>query len=65
MENLGAPEPNTDGSFVSRNNLHLTTTTVVDVTGDTARARSRYLFMTRTPRIASPWPSPAARAVYR
>jgi len=45
VENMGAPEP----GFVNRNNFHLMTTMVVDVAGDTAKARSRYLFMTRSP----------------
>jgi ketosteroid isomerase-like protein len=45
VENMGAPEP----GFVNRDNFHLMTTMVVDVDGDTAKARSRYLFMTRTP----------------
>ena len=42
VENLGAPEP----GFVNTNSFHLITTAVVDVQGDTATARSRYLFFT-------------------
>jgi 3-phenylpropionate/cinnamic acid dioxygenase small subunit len=44
-ENMGAREP----GFINRDNFHLMTTMVVDVTGETAEARSRYLFFTRTP----------------
>lgn len=44
-ENMGAPEP----GFVNTQNFHLNTTMVVHVSGDTATARSRYLFMTRSP----------------
>ncbi len=42
VENLGAPEP----GFVNKSSFHLITTPVVDVQGDTATARSRYLFFT-------------------
>jgi len=42
VENLGAPEP----GFVNKTSFHLITTPVVDVQGDTATARSRYMFFT-------------------
>lgn len=41
-KNLGKPEP----GFVNKANFHLMTTVVVDVDGDTAKARSRYTFFT-------------------
>ena len=41
-ENLGKPEQ----GFINKANFHLMTTVVVDVDGDTARARSRYTFFT-------------------
>lgn len=44
-QNLGKPEP----GFINKRSFHLVTTEVVDVTGDTATARSRYLFITATP----------------
>lgn len=44
-ENMGAHEP----GFINKDNFHLNTTMVVDVKGDNATARSRYLFMTRSP----------------
>jgi hypothetical protein len=40
VENIGAPEP----GFVNTNSFHLITTAVVDVEGDSATVRSRYLF---------------------
>jgi uncharacterized protein (TIGR02246 family) len=43
--NLGRPEP----GFINRSNFHLMTTMSVEVRGDTATARSRYLFFTATP----------------
>lgn len=43
-KNMGIPEP----GFINKDNFHLNTTVVVDVHGDTATARSRYLFVTRT-----------------
>lgn len=43
-KNLGTPEP----GFINKSNFHLMTTMVVDVQGDTATARSRYLFYTAT-----------------
>jgi uncharacterized protein (TIGR02246 family) len=43
-ENLGRPE----AGFINRNSFHLMTTMVVEVAGDTATARSRYLFYTAT-----------------
>ena len=39
-KNMGKPEP----GFINKANFHLDTTVVVEVTGDTARARSRYMF---------------------
>jgi uncharacterized protein (TIGR02246 family) len=44
-KNLGKPQPD----FVNKSSFHLMTTMVVQVTGDTATARSRYLFYTATP----------------
>jgi hypothetical protein len=44
-KNLGKPEP----GFINKSNFHLMTTEVVDVQGDKATARSRYLFLTATP----------------
>lgn len=44
-KNLGKPEP----GFINKSNFHLMTTEVVDVRGDKATARSRYLFFTATP----------------
>ncbi|MBT2189104.1 nuclear transport factor 2 family protein [Sphingobium nicotianae] len=44
-KNLGKPEP----GFVNKSNFHLMTTEVVQVDGDKATARSRYLFMTASP----------------
>lgn len=44
-ENMGTHEP----GFINRDNFHLNTTMVIHVDGDTATARSRYLFMTRSP----------------
>ncbi len=43
-DNLGIPEE----GFVNKDNFHLDTTVIVDVHGDTAEARSRYMFYTRT-----------------
>jgi ketosteroid isomerase-like protein len=43
-KNMGMPEP----GFINKDNFHLDTTVVVDVHGDTATARSRYMFFTRT-----------------
>jgi uncharacterized protein (TIGR02246 family) len=43
-ERLGKPEP----GFINKSNFHLMTTEVVNVTGDTATARSRYMFFTAT-----------------
>jgi hypothetical protein len=42
VQNLGAPEP----GFLNKTSFHLITTPVVEVEGDTATARSRYLFFT-------------------
>ncbi len=44
-KNLGKPEP----GFVNKSSFHLVTTEVIDVDGDKATARSRYLFYTATP----------------
>ena len=44
-KNLGKPQP----GFINKANFHLMTTVVVDVDGDTARARSRYTFFTASP----------------
>ena len=44
-KNLGKPER----GFINKANFHLMTTVVVDVDGDTARARSRYTFFTASP----------------
>ncbi len=44
-KNLGTAEP----GYINRSSFHLMTTMVVDVDGDTAKARSRYLFFTATP----------------
>jgi uncharacterized protein (TIGR02246 family) len=41
-KNLGKPE----AGFVNKANFHLVTTVVVEVDGDAARARSRYMFFT-------------------
>jgi uncharacterized protein (TIGR02246 family) len=41
-KNLGKPEE----GFINKSNFHLNTTVVVEVEGDTAKARSRYLFFT-------------------
>ena len=56
-KNLGKPQP----GFINKANFHLMTTVVVDVDGDTARARSRYTFF-----IASPdnRPTPALAGRY-
>jgi uncharacterized protein (TIGR02246 family) len=43
-KNLGKAAP----GFVNKSSFHLMTTMVVQVTGDTATARSRYLFYTAT-----------------
>ena len=44
QKNMGSYEP----GFINKDNFHLMTTMVVDVDGDTAKARSRYLFFTRS-----------------
>jgi ketosteroid isomerase-like protein len=43
-KNLGKPEP----GFINKSSFHLMTTEVVQVTGNTATARSRYMFFTAT-----------------
>jgi len=45
VDNLGEPAE----GFVNKSSFHLMTTVVVDVDGDTAKARSRYLFFTASP----------------
>ena len=44
-KNLGKPEP----GFVNKSSFHQVTTEVIDVDGDKATARSRYMFYTATP----------------
>jgi uncharacterized protein (TIGR02246 family) len=44
-KNLGKPEE----GFINKSNFHLVTTVVVDVDGDTAKVRSRYMFFTASP----------------
>lgn len=44
-EHLGKPEE----GFINKTNFHLNTTVLVDVQGDSAKARSRYLFFTASP----------------
>jgi uncharacterized protein (TIGR02246 family) len=44
-KNLGKAQP----GFINKSSFHLMTTEVVKVTGDTATARSRYMFFTATP----------------
>jgi len=44
-KNLGKPEP----GFINKANFHLMTTAVVEVDGDTAKARSRYTFFSASP----------------
>jgi uncharacterized protein (TIGR02246 family) len=44
-KNLGKPP----AGFINKANFHLMTTVVVDVDGDTAKARSRYTFFTASP----------------
>lgn len=43
-DNLGKPEP----GFVNKANFHLDTTVIVTVHGNTAQARSRYMFFTKS-----------------
>jgi uncharacterized protein (TIGR02246 family) len=57
-KNLGKPEE----GFINKSNFHLNTTVVVDVDGDTAKVRSRYLFFTASP-DNRPVPSLAGRYV--
>jgi uncharacterized protein (TIGR02246 family) len=57
-KNLGKPE----AGFVNKSNFHLMTTVVVDVDGDTAKVRSRYLFVTASPENR-PTPALAGRYV--
>jgi len=44
-KNIGTPPPD----FINKTSFHLMTTMVVEVHGDAATARSRYLFFTATP----------------
>jgi uncharacterized protein (TIGR02246 family) len=44
-KNLGKPE----AGFINKANFHLNTTVVVEVDGDTAKVRSRYMFFTASP----------------
>jgi len=55
-KNLGKPEP----GYINKTSFHLMTTEVIDVTGDTAKVRSRYMFFTATPE-SKPVPSLAGR----
>ena len=57
-KNLGKPE----AGFINKQNFHLDTTIVVDVKGDTATARSRYMFFT-TSADSRPSPTLAGRYV--
>ena len=57
-ENLGKAEP----GFINKSSFHLMTTMNVEVDGDTATARSRYLFFTKTA-DDKPAPSLAGRYV--
>jgi hypothetical protein len=57
-EHLGKPEP----GFLNKSNFHLMTTAVIEVDGDTAKARSRYMFFTASP-DNKPTPALAGRYV--
>ena len=57
-KNLGKPEP----GYINKASFHHMTTEVIDVTGDTARVRSRYMFFTATPE-SKPVPSLAGRYI--
>ena len=57
-QNLGKPAE----GYINKSSFHLMTTMVVDVTGDTATARSRYLFFTAGTEN-KPGPSLAGRYV--
>jgi uncharacterized protein (TIGR02246 family) len=57
-KNIAKPEP----GFVNKSNFHLMTTAVIDVDGDTAKARSRYMFVTASPENR-PTPALAGRYV--
>jgi ketosteroid isomerase-like protein len=57
-KNLGKPEP----GFINKSNFHLMTTAVVNVDGDTAKVRSRYMFFMASP-DNKPVPSLAGRYV--
>lgn len=58
VEHLGKP----DEGFINKANFHLNTTVVVEVKGDTAKVRSRYLFITASPENR-PTPALAGRYV--
>lgn len=55
-KNLGKPKP----GFINKRNFHLDTTVVVEVNGDTAKARSRYMFFMTSP-DGRPLPALAGR----
>jgi uncharacterized protein (TIGR02246 family) len=57
-KNLGKPEP----GYLNKSSFHLMTTEVIEVDGDTAKARSRYLFFTASP-DNKPVPSLAGRYI--
>src|SRR5262245_22946236 len=57
-KNLGKPE----AGYINKTSFHLMTTEVIEVTGDTAKVRSRYLFVTASP-DNKPLPSLAGRYV--
>ena len=57
-KNLGKPE----AGYINKTSFHLMTTEVIDVTGDTAKVRSRYTFFTASPE-SKPVPSLAGRYV--
>jgi uncharacterized protein (TIGR02246 family) len=51
-----------EAGFINKSNFHLMTTVVVDVDGDTAKVRSRYMFVTASPENR-PVPALAGRYV--
>jgi hypothetical protein len=57
-EHLGKAEP----GFINKSNFHLMTTAVIEVNGDSAKARSRYTFFTASP-DNKPTPALAGRYV--
>jgi uncharacterized protein (TIGR02246 family) len=54
--------PKAEPGFINKSNFHLMTTEVIEVNGDTAKVRSRYLFVTASPENR-PTPSLAGRYV--